>query len=115
MLVPILVLMVSCVNAATMLFGRAAARDREIAIRLSIGASRWRVVGQLLIESMVLSIAAVVSVPIAAAALNLASNRIVGMPISIDIPVLARRQRVFDELVSLRREALSDESPLLRI
>jgi len=94
----VLVLLIACVNVMNMQFGRAALRAKELAIRGALGATRWRLVRQMLTESLVVAVfGALAGVIIAYWAIDFFVRAINSLPFpapyywrfTIDGPVLA--------------------------
>ncbi len=111
-----MVLLIACANVANLLMARAAARQREIAMRLAIGASRGRIIRQVLTESVLLSlIGAGVGLLFArwstgALVRMIASDR---TPVALDL-ALDSRLLLFTLLVSLATAILFGVGPAWR-
>jgi predicted permease len=111
-----LVLLIACTNLANLLLARATERGKEIAIRLSIGAGRRRIIRQLLTESVLLAVAGgFVGVLLAGWIIDL----IIGLKPPIDIPVTIElhvdwRVMVFSMVVSVLTGVLFGLVPALQ-
>ena len=111
-----LVLLVACANVANMLLARASGRQREVGIRLAIGASRGRLIRQLLTESVVLGlIGAVSGIALAAGLLQLVE--VMPLPIPIPIALSLRidfRVLLFTTLIAIAAGLFAGLAPALR-
>jgi predicted permease len=110
-----LLILIACANVANLLLAQSVARRREIAIRRTLGAGRWRIARQLLLESVVLALMAgaagtVLALWSFAALLNMVPGNLPRMSeISMDVTALS-----FSLLVSLAAGVLFGLAPALR-
>jgi predicted permease len=109
-------LLLACLNLASLLMARAAARERELATRLAIGATRWRLIQQLLIESLLISalgtiagLALTPTVSRSLAALLLSGYRNSYIDTTLDLPVF-----LFAAFATLLASVLIGLIPALR-
>ena len=114
--VVVLVLLIACSNVANLLMARAAAREREMAMRISIGAGRARLMQQLIIESGLMSgVACILGLAIASAAapsiVNLLSPS--DFPAYLDLQI-GWRVLVFVALIGIATTVLFGLAPALR-
>jgi putative ABC transport system permease protein len=111
-----LLLLIACANVANLMLARATAREREFALRATLGASRWRLMRQLLVESLIIAVCSgALGVALAAAGLQwlaslvppetIASETV----ISLNTPVL-----IFAVAVSVLTPLLFGLFPALR-
>jgi predicted permease len=112
------ILLLACLNLASLLMARSAARERELATRMALGASRKRLIQQLLVESLLvavagsvlgLAIAPVVSTSLAAMLMGNNSRGAVHIDTSLDIRVFA-----FATITTMLAAALIGLLPALR-
>jgi putative ABC transport system permease protein len=111
-----LVLMIACANLASLLVARGEARQREIALRLALGAGRWRLVRQLVAESLLLAaVGGAAGVVMASWSLNLIMRAIPedsgtsGLTPQLDYRVL-----IFAAVISIFTGILFGLAPALR-
>ena len=110
--VSLLVLLIAAANVANLLLLRGLARSRETALRLSLGATRWRVVRHALIEGMLIAFAGAICA-LVMAHWTAAAMRAFLLPDSVDHRVIEPRMLAFTAVVALGAGVLAAMAPAL--
>jgi predicted permease len=111
-----MVLLIACANVASMLLARASGRQKEIGIRLAIGANRWRIVRQLITESLVVaSLGSAAGVALAWVLLRGAMTMTLPIPIPLTFGLqMDSRVLVFSMMVTLAAGLVAGLAPALK-
>jgi len=112
-----LVMLIACADVGSLLLSRAVQRQKEIAIRASLGAGLWRIVRQLLSESLVLAVlGSVAGIVVARSLLQLLTKQLAALPIvlpHLQLIGLNRRVLVFNTALCLLLAGLCSLAPIL--
>jgi len=112
-----LVMLIACVDVGAMLLSRAVQRQKEIAIRASLGAGLWRIVRQLLTESLVLTVlGSLGGILVARSLTQFLTKQLAALPIvlpHLQLVGLNQRVLVFNTALCLLLAALCSLAPIL--
>jgi len=110
------VLLIACANVANLLLARASGRQREMAVRMTMGAGRWRIVRQMLTESILLSsVAGGIGLVLSIFCVGLLTKLVPDALPEAKIPGMNLGVLVFTMLVSLATAAFFGIVPALRV